>query len=761
MLADILVKGIVQGVGFRPFVYRLANANGLHGYVQNRGDAGVRIVVEGEGHQIERFIRELRARRPPLSEIHDLTVRYRESDSEFSAFEIRESFHGGNEGGSTIPPDIATCDECLSELRRPSDRRYRYFFITCTDCGPRYTITCKVPYDRYNTSMNCFQMCDECMEEYESPRDRRFHAQTNACPRCGPRLMIASSRGEPLACSDPISEAGRLLEEGHILAIKGNGGYHLSCVTTDPNPLERLRAIKERRSKPFAIMARDLETVRTFAEVGVLEAELLKSYARPIVLLKKSQGYFLSELISPGLHTVGVMLPYSGLHHLLFDAIQEPALVMTSANPPNEPIITDDRSAMKRLGKVAEYFLYHNRKIEQRCDDSVLRVIGQTRAFIRRSRGYAPAPVPLKTTSPVDILALGAELNTTCCILMGRRAYISQHIGDLETPETLKFLEEVIQHLLSLTKAKPKALACDLHPRFNTTHLTNRLSEEWGIPAVQVQHHHAHLSKLMVEHGLDEAAGIVCDGYGYGPDGTAWGGEVLYSNIEGYRRLGHLQEQPMVGGDLATRYPLRMVAGILHDHLDLEVFLRREAKHLPHGKAEAELILKQLKSDRIPFTSSCGRILDAVSSLLGLCYERTYEGEPAMKLEAAAAQGSDTLKLEVKICGDSVDTTYLLEEIYRSLGTVSIPDLAFSAQSYIARSLAELAIEKAYDLGISTVGFTGGVACNEHITNIMKSVVEDHGLKFITHNMVPPGDGGISLGQAVAAAYRVKNSNRS
>jgi hydrogenase maturation protein HypF len=298
VLADILVKGIVQGVGFRPFVYRLAKANRLHGYVQNRGDAGVRIVVEGEGRDIEQFMKELRARRPPLSEIHDLTVRYRESDREFSSFEIKESFHGGDEGGSTIPPDIATCDECLSELRRPSDRRYRYFFITCTDCGPRYTITCKVPYDRINTSMNSFQMCDECMKEYESPWDRRFHAQTNACPRCGPRLIITSSRGEPVACADPISEAGSLLEEGHILAIKGNGGYHLACVTTDSSPLERLRTIKERRTKPFAIMARDLETVKTFAEVSIHEAELLESYARPIVLLRKSQGYFLSELIS-------------------------------------------------------------------------------------------------------------------------------------------------------------------------------------------------------------------------------------------------------------------------------------------------------------------------------------------------------------------------------------------------------------------------------------------------------------------------------
>ena len=754
MQADILVKGIVQGVGFRPFVYRLATANKLHGFVQNRGDAGVRIVVEGKGSDIERFITELKTKKPPLAEILDLKVKYQDSKREFSRFEIKESFHGGSESGSTIPPDISICAECLSEMRTPADSRYRYFFITCTDCGPRYTIIRAVPYDRINTSMNSFEMCSECKREYESPADRRFHSQTNACPRCGPKLTITNRRGESVAGKDPVSEAGRLLDEGLILAVKGNGGFHLVCSTTNPKPLERLREVKERRAKPFAIMARDLQTTRSFAEVNKFETELLESHARPIVLLKKSQTYFLSELISPGLHTVGVMLPYSGLHHLLFDATEEPALVMTSANPPNEPIIIDDDVATKRLGNVVDYFLFHNRRIEQRCDDSVLRVVGRTRAFIRRSRGYAPAPVALKISSPRDVLALGAELNATCCVLMGHRAYISQHIGDLETLETLKFLEEVVRHLLNLTKAEPKVLACDLHPRFSSTFLAKRLGKQWSIPVVQVQHHHAHLSKLMVEHGVDEAIGIVCDGYGYGPDGAAWGGEILYSNIGSFERLGHLQEQPMIGGDLSTRYPLRMAAGILHDRINIRDFLHQMTEHLPHGTAEADVILKQLESGRIPVTSSCGRVLDAVSSILGLCYERTYEGEPAMKLEAAAAQGNDALKLDVRIEGGGVDTSFLLEGIYRNLGKATIPDLAFSAQSYIARSLAELAVQKATDLGISAIGFTGGVACNEHISNSIRSAVESGGLTFISHDPIPPGDGGISLGQAVVAAQR-------
>jgi len=758
LLANILAKGIVQGVGFRPFVYRLALENNLRGFVQNRGDAGVTIVVEGDGSDIDKFIKELQKRKPAMSQIHELAVSYRDEERSFLNFEIRESFRGGEEKGSTIPADISICNDCLKEMCNPDDNRYGYFFITCTNCGPRYTLITALPYDRINTSMNQFPMCSVCEREYRLPDDRRFHAQTSACPDCGPQLLVTDSEGKPIGDGDQTEVAGRLLDESCILAVKGNGGFHLVCSTLNSDPLRRLRKVKERRSKPFAIMARDLSAIASFAEINEFEAQLLESYAKPIVLLNKSGRYFLSDLISPGLHTVGVMLPYSGFHHLIFRSVRDPALVMTSANPPNEPIIIENDVAIKRLGNVADYFVFHNRSIEQRCDDSVLRAVGSTRVFIRRSRGFAPTPIILKAPVASDVLALGAELNATCCILVGHHAFLSQHIGDIETPETLSFLESTTKHLLGLTKAEPRVLACDLHPKFSTTVLAKRLGEQWDIPVVQVQHHHAHLSKLMSEHGVDEAVGIVCDGYGYGSNGEAWGGEILYSDIEEFKRIGHLQEQPMVGGDLATKYPLRMVAGILHNRIDVRDFLLRKVQHFPRGKEEIEVTLRQLETRRIPTTSSCGRVLDAVAAMLELCYERTYEGEPAMKLEAAAANGKDVLQLEAQIKGDVVNTEFLLEQIYDQLGKARVSDLASSTQSYLARSLSQLAVENALKMGVSAVGFTGGVACNEYLSITIKSIVEENNLTFLSHNEVPPGDGGLSFGQAVTAARQKENA---
>ncbi|MEM3527850.1 MAG: carbamoyltransferase HypF, partial [Candidatus Bathyarchaeia archaeon] len=652
MQAEILVKGIVQGVGFRPFIYRIAIANKLCGYVQNRDDASVKIIVEGEESNIKDFLQQLEEKKPPISEISELKVTYRNIQGSYSKFEIVNSSIGQSEVGSIIPPDISICSQCLSEMRNPTNRRYRYFFTTCTDCGPRYTIIRKVPYDRENTSMVHFKMCPKCDEEYRNPEDRRFHSQTNACQLCGPKLYLVDSRsGETIDCVDPVAEVGRLIDEGFILAVKGNGGFHIVCSTTNSIPLMRLRAAKDRRSKPFAIMARDLETTRSFAYVNDFEATILESYQRPIVLLKKSGNYYLSDMISPGLHTVGVMLPYTGLHYLIFDYTREPALVMTSANPPNEPITIDECDAFKRLAGIVDYFLIHNRKIVQRCDDSVLRIVDNRKLFIRRSRGYAPSPVILKRPSKACVLSLGAELNVTCCIINRKRAYISQHIGDVETLDTLRYLDETIIHMLTLTKSNPEIIACDLHPRFSTTDLARRMSNQLGVPFIQVQHHHAHLSKLMIENSVDEAVGIVCDGYGYGSDGKAWGGEVLYSNIESFERIGHLQEQPMVGGDLAAKYPLRMVAGILFGRIDIRDILMKKVPYLPHGSIEVETIINQLQSGKVPVTTSCGRVLDAVSSILGICYERTYEGEPAMKLESTAVQGRDVLQVEPIIKG--------------------------------------------------------------------------------------------------------------
>ena len=756
MRAEIKVTGIVQGVGFRPFVYRTAVKHDLLGYVRNRGDAGVEIVVEGEKEKIEKFIEDLKVKKPPLAKIHDLIVNFSDEKGEFKEFRILRSSESRELSGSVIPPDVAICDECLKELRDPRDKRYEYFFITCTDCGPRFTVIEQLPYDRPNTTMRDFPMCSFCKSEYENPANRRFHAQTVACPICGPRAYLTDNRGEEIDVKDPIREAGRLLAEGYIVAIKGYGGFHVATATTLSEPIRRLRRVKHRRQKPFAIMARSLDATRTFAIVNQKEAELLTSYVRPIVLLRKSEDYYLSDLIAPGLHNVGVMLPYSAMHYMLFDEVNEPAFVMTSANPPSQPIVKDNDEALKRLGGVVDYFLFHNRRIAHRCDDSVLRVHGGRHVcLIRRSRGYAPAPIRLKFSSKKCILGLGGELNVVSCILNGDKAFLSQHIGDVENIETLGFLEEATRHLIRLTNSHIEAIACDLHPRFNTTRLAYRLAKEWNCPIIQVQHHHAHIAALMAEYNLDEIVGIACDGYGYGPNGQAWGGEILYCNREGYRRVGHLEEQPMPGGDLATRYPLRMAAGILHRKADISEWLFSKSSCLPHGKAEAELILKQLDKGVKIMTSSCGRVLDAVSAILGICYERTYEGEPAMKLEAAAIEGKDVLKLKPKIKGEVIETSDMVYTIFENVGKLNVGDLAYSAQQYLARSLAELAIEKAIELGVKHIGFSGGVACNEQITLTIQRIVEDNGLNFVFHRAVPPGDGGTSFGQAIVACFKL------
>jgi len=754
--AEVRVTGIVQGVGFRPFVYRAAVRNGLVGYVRNRGDAGVEIVVEGGKGDVERFLEDVTERGPPLAQIHRLTTTYAEDRNEFVGFRILDSSDEVELSGSVVPADVSICDDCLRELRDPSDRRHGYFFITCTNCGPRYTAIERLPYDRPNTTMRDFPMCDPCLREYRDPSNRRFHAQTVACSRCGPRAYLMTSEGQPVECRDPIREAGRLLGEGRLVAVKGNGGFHVAAAATQDEPIGRLRRTKHRAQKPFAIMARDLEAVRSFAEVSPEEASLLTSRIRPIVLLRKSGEYYLSGLVSPGLHNVGVMLPYTGLHVMLFDGVPVPAYVMTSANPPSEPIVTENREALERLGPVVDYFLLHDRAIAQRCDDSVVRLHGDRPSIIRRSRGYAPQPVRLRLPAGRCALGVGAELNATSCVALGDRAFLSQHIGDVEELETLRFLRESIDHLTRLTNSRAEVVACDLHPGFNTTRLAQSLAEGLGCPVVPVQHHHAHIASLMAEHGIPEMVGIACDGFGYGPGGEAWGGEVLHCSREGFRRLGHLQEQPMAGGDLATRYPLRMAAGILHGAADIGEWLLSHSHRFPHGEREVETVLRQLERRSAPTTTSCGRVLDAVSALLGVCYERTYEGEPAMKLESAALGGRDTLNLAPQIRGRVIQTTCLVREVFDQRGKQPVADLACSAESYIARSLAQLAVEEARRECVAMIGISGGVAHNEYITLTIRKATEGAGLGFLVHEQVPPGDGGISLGQAIVASNLTK-----
>jgi len=750
------VTGIVQGVGFRPFIYRIAVKNGLKGYVRNRGDAGVEILLEGEEVDIKNFMCDLKEKKPPLSQIYDIITVKLEGKERYEKFAIHKSLDEVELSGSVIPSDIAICNECLRELRDPKDPRYEYFFITCTDCGPRYTIIDKLPYDRENTTMHDFPMCNFCRTEYTEPLNRRFHAQTVADAKCGPKTWLATQNGELIQQKDPIREAGSLLSEGFIVAIKGYGGFHVATSTTKDEPLIRLRKVKHRSQKPFAIMARSLDAIKTFAEISKSEAELLASYARPIVLLNKNDAYYLSNLISPNLHNVGVMLPYTGLHYMLFDRVDDPAFVMTSANPPNQPIIKDNEEALRMLSDTVDYFLFHNRRIAHRCDDSVARMHGNDLVFLRRSRGYAPAPIILKEKAKHCVAGLGGELNNTACILLENKAFISQHIGDVENVETRDFLENAAKHLIRLTNSKVEAVACDLHPKFTTTKLARDLAEENGWQLLQVQHHYAHIAALMAEHNVKEIVGVCCDGYGYGIDGGAWGGEIILAMRESakFSRIAHLEKQPLTGGDLATHYPLRMAAGILYKKVDIKDWLLENKQHFPYGEDEIQIILHQLeKGGNIIETTSCGRVFDAVAAVLGICYERTYEGEPAMKLESTALKGKDVLNLQPIIKGNTLDTTHLLSEIFENRQKHSVADLAYSAHAYIARGLATLAIEKASKNGIKTIGFSGGAACNEILASTMRRIAEATGLQFLVHKIVPPGDGGVSFGQAVVGGF--------
>ena len=758
MRVKINVSGIVQGVGFRPFIYRIAVRNSLAGYVRNRGDAGVEILLEGNEQDVERFMRDLTKEKPPLAQIDQVKNTELSGPNEYKNFAIYKSSQEAETSGSIIPPDIAICNQCLKELRDPKDPRFEYFFITCTDCGPRFTIIERLPYDRENTTMREFPLCGFCQKEYGDPANRRFHAQTVACPTCGPKAYLTTKMGELVQTQDPVRVAGKLLSEGNVLAVKGYGGFHIAASTILEKPLERLRTTKHRREKPFAIMAKSLDAAKGFAEMGSKERELLTSPARPVVLLNKSRNYNLSPLVAPHLHNVGVMLPYTGLHYMLFDQVADSAFVMTSANPPNQPIVKDNEQALKTLGNTVDYFLFHNRQIAHRCDDSVMRVHGGDRqVFFRRSRGYAPAPIRLKQKSKRCVVALGGELNNTSTVLLDDKAFISQHIGDVENVETRSFLQEATSHLQRLTNCHAETVACDLHPKFTTTVLAKEMAETDGLSLVQVQHHHAHAAALMAEHGLDEVVGVVCDGYGYGSGGEAWGGEILLCTRESaeFKRLGHLEAQPLLGGDLASRYPVRVAAGMLgRAGVNVEEWLTKNSTHLPYGETEAKVILNQLKKGAGTVeTTSCGRVLDAVSAFLGVCFERTYEGEPAMKLESAALLGKDTLNLKPLLRGDMLDTTFLLRSIYDNLGRVSVADLAYSAHTYLAKGLAALAIQGAKAQSVKNVGFSGGAACNQILAELMRETIEHAGLRFFVHEAVPAGDGGISFGQAVVAGF--------
>lgn len=764
--ARILVQGIVQGVGFRPTVYRIAHSLGLNGYVRNQGNI-VEIVLVGDKDIIQDFIRDLKINKPPISKINSMEIEWLDSsqEKEFDEFIILESSSEFS-GSSVIPPDVATCDNCLGEVLDQSDRRYGYPFTACTDCGPRFTVIKSVPYDRERTSMDKFPLCPDCLEEYRNPENRRYHAEASCCPVCGPSVYLYNDH--ILDLKDPIKEAVKLIDEGNILAVKGIGGTHLVARTTEDDTVSELRKRLGRFNQPFACMSPDVETVKTFAIVSDKEEAVLKSRNRPIVVLNKNKDYYLSSYVSPELHNLGIMLPYSALHHMLFKYSEQPAYIMTSANMPGEPMLIKNEEIKEKLDGVADYFLMHNRKILNRCDDSVVRFRGEDMAFIRRSRGYVPEPYDFSNiNSDLKVLALGPEIDVTFSLLKENKCYVSQHIGDTTKYETFKYLKNAVEYLMGITKTDSvNIIACDLHPQFFTTKLAYELSDRFDCEVMGVQHHHAHAASLALDNLVDEFICIAADGVGYGSDGTAWGGEILHYNGAEYERTGSLMTQKMAGGDLTTRYPIRMVMSMLYGYFNqhelLDLMKKDYLSCFKHGEQEIDLVAQQLqKGFNVSETTSTGRVLDAISAILQICGLRSYEGECAMKLESVAYAGEETLEIPVKIKNfdgmDVLDTSDILFHVLNSkLAGENINNLALAAQKAVSVGLAELAIKTADKTGIDIIGGSGGVFYNEAISMIIKKTVESAGYRFIQHTNSCAGDGSVSMGQAGVAAMALK-----
>jgi len=769
----IVVQGIVQGVGFRPFVYNQALRWGLVGFVLN-DSLGVTIEVEGTPETLDGFQSALHEETPPLAHIDSIVTELVPPHQE-SAFIIAHS-QAGAERHALISPDSTTCEDCLHELFDPEDRRYHYPFINCTNCGPRFTIVQDVPYDRTKTTMRVFPMCPDCQAEYEDPLNRRFHAQPNACPACGPqvRLLDWTSKGNLYPPStDPIAAAAQRLASGAILAIKGLGGYHLACDALNSEAVRRLRQRKQREAKPFALMVPDLEAARRLCQVSNAEAALLQSRRRPIVLLSQHPDCPVAPGVAPAYTTLGIMLPYTPLHHLLLSAfaeIIEPGravtLVMTSGNLSDEPIAYQDDDAQVRLATIAEGVLTHNRDIHMRCDDSVMRVVAGGEQFFRRSRGFAPEPIRLSFDFPVPLLACGSHLKNTFCLCKGQQAFVSHHIGDLENLETLTSFREGIEHFQRLFDICPEAVAYDLHPEYLATKyaLDTDISQKIG-----VQHHHAHIASVLAEHGLDgPVIGVAADGTGYGTDGAIWGCEIMAADLLGFERLAHLGYVPLPGGEQAVRQPWRMAACYLaqafgDDFLELDIpFVRT----LDRSKWR---ILAQMTARNInsPPTSSLGRLFDAVAALVGLRSEVLYEGQAAIELEMLAQQQErDTCQGQSGIYPFTIkmrdqmparlDVAPMLRAIVSDIQQ-GVPTSLIASRFHcsIAELLTTACLEAREQTKLNIVALSGGVFQNHLLLEQLIARLEEMAFQVYVNRHVPPNDGGISLGQAAVAGARL------
>ncbi|MFZ4479645.1 MAG: carbamoyltransferase HypF [Rhodoferax sp.] len=754
----IRVIGIVQGVGFRPFVWRLAQQLQLTGWVRNDAQ-GVDILAQGEAAQIAALLQRLRTEAPVLARVDDVQARLSQAQA-LTDFSIVASVKG--EASTSIGPDVAVCPDCLSELFDPADRRWRHAFITCTHCGPRYTVTRALPYDRPQTSLASFPLCPHCEQEYTTPADRRFHAETSCCPVCGPSLSLLDAQGRRVE-GDPIAQTLELLRAGALVAVKGLGGFHLACDARNPQAVQRLRRRKNREEKPFAVMTLNAASLAPYAKVSAHAQALLEGRERPVVLLRALTCCD-AELpgVAPGLQELGVMLPTTPIHYLLFhEAALRPGgsqwlaaphqlvLVMTSANPGGEPIVRDSIEARTRLAGIADATLDHDRDIVARCDDSVLRALGQCAQFIRRSRGYAPAAIGLARAGP-PVLAFGAHLKNSICVTRGADAFLSPHIGDLDNAATCSFLDETVQRMLDLLDVKPLIIAHDLHPDDYSTQAALAFAARHGLPAVAVQHHHEHIAAVCAEHGhRGPVLGLALDGVGLGSDGSAWGGELLWVDGAQFDRLGHLRPLPLPGGDKAAREPWRMAAAVLHE-------LGRNAE-IGERFADGGAIVERMLEQRInsPASSSMGRVFDAAAGLLGLCSHMHYEAQAAMLLEQAATRHIEQHGWPQAFVdgwrigpGGQLDLLPLLA----TLADASDVDLAAARfHATLVAALATWVLQAAHAGGVKTLTWGGGCFLNSLLSLGLRETLADRGMKVLAPTRLSPGDASIALGQAWVA----------
>ncbi len=772
---EIVILGTVQGVGFRPFIYNLASRLEISGTVTNTSD-GVQITAFSSKDRLDYFIAAINEQPPPLSRIHSISTRPLTTGTKgcFDSFAILPSV-AGSSASASIPPDIALCNDCLQELFDQDDVRHAYPFINCTNCGPRFSIIDTIPYDRPKTSMKVFDMCPDCQQEYDNPGNRRFHAQPNACDNCGPRISLHNNSGQEIITEDLLQKTISLLVSGKIIAIRGLGGFHLVVDGSSPAAVERLRQRKGRSDKPLAVMVTNLETVDRFCYLNQLERSLLSSPECPIILLRRKQNSTLAANLAPGIEELGVMLPYTPLHHLLLQQFGCPeALVMTSGNCSGEPICTSNDAALSRLHSIADFFLFHNREIVTRVDDSVAKVVNHNSIILRRARGYVPSPIHLDCSLPKTI-GCGASLKNTFCLGHDNTAVLSQHIGDLDNLAVYDFYLESVDHLKNVLQLEPEVVACDLHPDYMSSHF----AAEQGLPLFRVQHHHAHAVAVMAEHALKEPVlAVILDGTGLGDDGTAWGGEILQVDLTSFTRLGHLSYLPLPGGDSAASEPWRIGLSALFQASGPEgIKLAHLPAHFQQLPPESiEIISSMLINDfNSPLSSSCGRLFDGIASILGVRQQISYEGQAAIELEALAKKALTSSWLDdfspnrhkhlspfLKEKGEKweISSVEFVKMVLQGMDNNETPaSIALQFHTLLIGSITTLIARLSNQTGIRQIVLSGGCMQNSLLLEGLFHTLHNKNLQVYTGNMLPVNDGAISFGQTIIGGLRHVSRN--